>query len=42
MKHHKPITRKPQLSQISNFQVFKDFLLNTLGQLIEFVFIITR
>ncbi len=42
MKHHKPITRKPQLSQISNFQVFKDFLLNTLDQLIEFVFIITR
>ena len=42
MKHHKPVTRKPQLSQLSNFQVFKDFLLNTLDQLIEFVFILTR
>lgn len=42
MKHHKPITRKPQLSQLSNFQVFKDFLLNSLDQLIELVFIITQ
>ncbi len=42
MKHHKPITRKPQLSQISNFQVWKDFLLNSLDQLIEFIFILTR
>ncbi len=42
MKHHKPITRKPQRSQLSNFQVFKDFLLNTLDQLIEFIFILTR
>lgn len=42
MKHHKPITRKPQLSQISNFQVFKDFLLNSVDQLIEFIFILTR
>ena len=42
MKHHKPITRKPQLSQLSNFQVFKDFLLNTLDQLIEFIFILTQ
>lgn len=42
MKHHKPVTRKPQLSQLSNFQVFKDFLLNSLDQLIEFVFILTQ
>jgi len=42
MKHHKPITRKPQLSQLSNFEVFKDFLLNTLDQLIEFIFILTQ
>jgi hypothetical protein len=42
MKHHKPITRKPQLSQISNFQVFKDFLENSVDQLIEFIFILTR
>jgi len=42
MKHHKPVTRKPQLSQLSNFQVFKDFLLNTLDQLIELIFILTR
>lgn len=42
MKHHKPITRKPELSQLSNFYIFKEFLLNTLDQLIEFVFILTR
>ena len=42
MKHHKPVTRKPQLSQLSNFQVFKDFLLDSLDQLIEFVFILTQ
>lgn len=42
MKHHKPVTRKPELSQTSNFQILKDFLLNTLDQLIELVFILTR
>lgn len=42
MKHHKPITRKPQLSQLSNFFIFKEFLLRSLDQLIEFIFILTR
>ncbi|HOC68948.1 MAG TPA: hypothetical protein PLL36_03595 [Candidatus Hydrogenedentes bacterium] len=42
MKHHKAITRKPELSQLSNFAIFKEFLLNTLDQLIEIVFILTR
>jgi hypothetical protein len=42
MKHTKPVTRKPELSQISNFEVFKDFLVRSLDQLIEFVFILTR
>ena len=42
MKHHKQVTRKPQLSQLSNFQVFKDFLLDSLDQVIEFVFILTQ
>lgn len=42
MKHHKPLTRKPELSQLTNTEVWKDFLLNTLTQFIEFVFILTR
>lgn len=42
MKHHKPVTRKPELSQISNFAIWKDFLLRTLDQVIEIVFILTR
>ena len=42
MKHTKPVTRKPELSQISNIEVLKDFLVRSLDQLIEFVFILTR
>jgi hypothetical protein len=42
MKHHKPVTRKPALSQLSNFYIWKEFLLNSLDQLIEFIFILTR
>jgi hypothetical protein len=42
MKHHKPVTRKPELSQLSNFAIWKDFLLRTLNQAIEFIFILTR
>ncbi len=42
MKHHKPVTRKPELSQISNFAILKEFLLASLDQLIEFIFILTR
>lgn len=42
MKHHKPVTKKPELSQISNFEVFKDFLERSLDQAIQLVFILTR
>ncbi len=42
MKHHKCITRKPQLSQVSNFQAWKDFLVALTDQIIEFIFIKTR
>lgn len=43
MKHHKPITlvRKPQMAQ-SNYEEWKDFLLDLLDQIIEFIFIRTR
>ena len=41
MKHHRPITRKPQMAQTSNFQVFKDFLVNLVDQVIEFIFQMT-
>ena len=43
MKHHKAITtvRKPQLAQ-SNFEEWKDFLVELLDQVIEFIFIRTR
>jgi hypothetical protein len=41
MKHHRPITRKPQLAQESNFQVFKTFLENLVDQAIEFIFQMT-
>lgn len=40
MKHHRLVTRKPQLSQ-SNFQAWKDFLINLTDQIIEYVFIKT-
>ena len=42
MKHTKPVTRKPELSPLSNFSIWKEFLLITLDQLIEVVFILTR
>ncbi len=38
MKHHKPITKRPQLSQTSNLQVWKDFLIELQKQVIEFIF----
>ncbi len=41
MKHTRPVTRKPALSQISNFQVFKDFLVALVDQAIEYAFIKT-
>jgi len=45
MKHHQPITRKPELAQtttvLSNFQAFKDFLVTLVSQAIEFVFQMT-
>ncbi len=45
MRHHRLITRKPQLAQDaeagSNYQVWKDFLKNLLDQVIEFIFIQT-
>lgn len=37
MKHHKPVTKRPQLSQ-SNLQVWKDFLIELERQIIEFIF----
>ncbi|HPA40829.1 MAG TPA: hypothetical protein P5141_06870 [Candidatus Hydrogenedentes bacterium] len=41
MKHTRPVTRKPALSQISNFEVFKEFLVNLTDQIIEYAFIKT-
>ena len=41
MKHHRTITRKPQMAQTSNFQAFKDFLERLVSQAIEFVFQMT-
>ena len=46
MKHHRLITRKPQLGQTttdpqSNFQVFKTFVENLVDQAIEYAFIKT-
>lgn len=41
MKHMRPVTRKPALSQISNFEVFKEFLINLTDQLVEYAFIKT-
>jgi len=41
MKHHRVITRKPKAAQVSNFQVFKEFLIESTEQLIEFIFILT-
>lgn len=41
MKHTKPITRKPTVAQVSNFQVLKEFLINLTDQIIEFIFILT-
>ncbi len=38
MKHHKLISRKPQLSQTSNLQVWKDFLIELQRQLIEWIY----
>ena len=41
MKHHRTITRKPQMAQTSNFQVFKEFLERLVDQAIEFIFQMT-
>ena len=38
VKHTKIITRMPQVAQLSNFQAFKDFLVNLTDQAVEFVF----
>lgn len=38
MKHTKTITRAPQVAAISNFQAFKEFLVNLTDQAVEFVF----
>lgn len=38
VKHTKVITRRPQVAQISNFQAFKDFLVELTDQAVEFVF----
>lgn len=38
VKHTKAITRKPQVAAISNFQAFKEFLVNLTDQAVEFVF----
>ena len=38
MKHTKVITRGPQVAQISNFQAFKEFLVELTDQAVEFVF----
>jgi len=40
MKHHRPVTKAPQLAQ-SNTQAWKDFLVNLTDQIVEFVFILT-
>ena len=41
MKHNRAITRKPQVAQISNFEVLKTFLINLTDQIIEFIFQLT-
>ena len=41
MKHTRPVTRKPQQAQISNFEVFKDFLVELVNQASEYAFIKT-
>lgn len=38
VKHTQAITRKPQVAAISNFQAFKQFLVNLTDQAVEFVF----
>lgn len=40
MKHHRPVTKAPQLAQ-SNYQAWKDFLVNLTDQIIEAIFIKT-
>jgi len=40
MKHHRLVTKKPQLSQ-SNFEAWKTFMVNLTDQIVEFVFIKT-
>ena len=47
MKHHRTITRKPELAQttgtpMSNFQAFKEFLERLVDQAIEFIFQMTN
>ena len=42
MKHHRLVTKQPQLAQESNYEVWKEFLVNLTDQIIEFVFIKTR
>lgn len=37
MKHHKLITRKPQLSQ-SNLEIWKDFLIELQLQITEWIY----
>ncbi len=41
MRHHRLITKKPELSQVSNLQIWKDFLINLTDQAIEYLFIKT-
>jgi hypothetical protein len=42
MKHVRLLTKKPSKMQVvSNFQAWKDFLVNLTDQIIEFVFIKT-
>jgi len=41
MKHHRLISRKPQISQISTIEALKNFVVELTGQIIEFVFLKT-
>jgi len=38
MKHHRLISRKPEVAQISNYQAWKDFLVRLAEQMVMFVF----
>ena len=41
MKHHRLVSRKPQISQISTIEAWKNFLVALTDQIIQFIFLKT-